>query len=238
MITILAACGALMATGVPAQAAAKDPVSVLKTKLKPGHGVRFTETTTWSDGTDEREAQSNKGVFQFGKKGIAAFDIKTDAVGYGPGRVINIGKTTYHSGDVLTRLLSEDKPWFKTPTSGLPDSWGQILNPAEPETLAALIKNGKTDKSSVTGEITMKDLKKASAWVSDARMDSDFDSTKISYTLTLSSAGLVSKVRSSYTVTEDGESSIVTVDSRYTGWGGKVSVKAPDPGKVTTKLFG
>ncbi|MEV4568135.1 hypothetical protein AB0K12_30575 [Nonomuraea sp. NPDC049419] len=40
-ITVLAACGAVLATTVPAHAApAKDPVRALKSKLVAGHGVR------------------------------------------------------------------------------------------------------------------------------------------------------------------------------------------------------
>ncbi|MCF6468499.1 hypothetical protein FAF44_08875 [Nonomuraea sp. MG754425] len=64
----------------------------------------------------------------------------------------------------------------------------------------------------------------------------EYDGVKIAYTLTLSSAGLVSRVQTSYTVSRDGELDEVTVDSRYTGWGSKVSIKAPDPDTVTSKF--
>jgi hypothetical protein len=238
--TALAICGALMAVALPAQAAPKDPVGALKAKLMPGHGVRFTETTTWSDGTDQRQAQENKGVFEFDKKGVAAFDVTMNQIGYDePARVISIGKTAYHSGGVLSRVLPEKKPWYKNSSGGaVPDAFVQILNPAEPTTLAALIKNGTSTKSTVTGTITFKELKKVSTWVSAARIGKNLDGTKVSYKLTLSPAGLVSKISSTFMASQDGETAIVTIDSRYTGWGGKVSVKAPDPGKVTVKLFG
>ncbi|GAA3475186.1 hypothetical protein [Nonomuraea roseola] len=36
----------------------------------------------------------------------------------------------------------------------------------------------------------------------------------------------------------DVEGRTITVDSRYTAWGAKVSVKAPDPRTVTSKLAG
>ncbi|MFG1709383.1 hypothetical protein ACFLIM_39950 [Nonomuraea sp. M3C6] len=235
MIILVAACGALMVAAVPAQAAPKNPVSVLKAKLVPGHGVRFTDTVTWSDGTDERGARDSKGAFQFGKKGVTAFDVSMDS-GYEQERVISIGKTGYYSGGDLAGLLPEGKTWFKGTGGAIPDSWAQFLNPAEPKTLAALIKNGKSKGSSVTGSITVKELKAVSAWIAAARIDKEHEDIKISYTLTLSSAGLVSRARSSYTVTEDGESNMVTVDSRYTGWGSKVSIKAPDPNTVTTKF--
>ncbi|MEV0152010.1 MULTISPECIES: hypothetical protein [unclassified Nonomuraea] len=242
MITALAAgavmSAALSAVAAPAQAAPKDPVSALKAELVPGHGVRFTETVTWSDGTDEREVQDRKGVFQFDRKDVAAFDIKIhwDDDDYGRQRAVGIGKITYHSGGVMPAVLPEGKTWYKVKRYGVPDSYGQILNPAEPRTLAALIEHGKAAKSSVTGTITFKDLKQVSAWWAGAKADKSFDNTKVSYTLTLTSAGLVSRVQSSFTATEDGKSAMIAVDSRYSGWGAKVSVKAPDPAKVTTEF--
>ncbi|MBF8194016.1 hypothetical protein ITP53_51750 [Nonomuraea sp. K274] len=235
MITLVAACGALMLAAVPAQAAQKDPVSALKAKLAPGHGVRFTDTVTWSDGIDEQGARDSKGAFQFDKKGVAAFDISMDS-GYDQERVISIGKTGYYSGGDLATMLPEGKTWIKSIGGAIPDSWAQFLNPAEPKTLAALVKNGKSKGSSVTGSITVKELKAVSDWVAAANIDREHDKLKISYTLTLSSAGLVSRARSSYTMSEDGEINMVTVDSRYTGWGSKVSIKAPHPGTVTTKF--
>jgi hypothetical protein len=57
-----------------------------------------------------------------------------------------------------------------------------------------------------------------------------------------SSAGLVSKLWSSFTAKgvpddySDYEGSTFIVDTRYTGWGSKVSVKAPNPKTVTDKL--
>ncbi|MFC4111173.1 hypothetical protein [Nonomuraea zeae] len=235
MITLVVACGVLLVGAVPAQAAPKDPVTALKAKLTPGHGVRFTDTVTWSDGTDEQGARDSKGAFQFDKKGVAAFDISMDS-GYSQERVISIGKTGYYSGGALTGLLPKGKTWFKAKGGAIPDSWAQFLNPAEPRTLAALIKNGKSKGGSVTGSITLKELKTVSAWIAAAGIGKEHDGIKISYTLTLSSAGLVSRAQSTYALAEDGELNMVTVDSRYTGWGGKVSIKAPDPATVTTEL--
>jgi hypothetical protein len=238
MITALAACAALSVVAAPAQAAPKDPVSALKAKLVPGHGVRFTETVIWSDGTDEREVQDRKGAFQFDSKGVAAFDIKIhwDDDTFGRQRAVGIGKTTYHTGGVMPAVLPEGKSWYKLDRYGVPDSYGQILNPAEPKTLAALIKHGKSAKSSIVGTITFKDLKQASAWWAGAKAASSFDDTKVSYTLTLTSAGLVSRVQSSFTATESGKQAMIAVDSHYSGWGAKVSIKAPDPAKVATKF--
>ncbi|WP_143043903.1 hypothetical protein [Nonomuraea jiangxiensis] len=235
MSILAAACAALVATAVPAQAAPKDPVSALKAMLAPGHGVQFTDAVTWSDGTHQQGARDNKGTFQFDKKGVAAFDIAMD-FGDDQQRVISIGKTGYYSGGNIAGLLPEGKTWLKGAGGAIPDSWAQFLNPAEPRTLAALIKNGKSKGGSVTGSITVKELGAVSSWIAGAEIEKPWQGIKISYTLTLSSAGLVSRAQTSYTRTENGESTTVSVDSRYTGWGGKVSIKAPDPGTVTTKL--
>jgi hypothetical protein len=48
-------------------------------------------------------------------------------------------------------------------------------------------------------------------------------------------------VKSSYAATgvfdtNQHEGKTIVIDSRFTGWGAKVSIKAPDPGKVTTDI--
>ncbi|MFB4275400.1 hypothetical protein ACBJ59_08865 [Nonomuraea sp. MTCD27] len=67
--------------------------------------------------------------------------------------------------------------------------------------------------------------------------------TKVSYTLTLTSAGLVSSVKSSYAATgvfdkSEFDGRTITIDSRFTGWAAKVSIKAPDPDTVTSETTG
>ncbi|AQZ62327.1 hypothetical protein BKM31_13400 [[Actinomadura] parvosata subsp. kistnae] len=231
----MAALAALTVPALPAQAAPKNPIKALNAVIALGHGVRFTGSVTWTDGTDERGARDLQGVFQFGKKDVAAFDI-TLKDGDRQQRVIGIGKTGYYSGDLIAGLLPEGKTWYKEKNRGMPDSWSQFINPAEPKTLARLLKNGTTKDGAVSGSITVKELKAVSAWVSAARIGNEHDGMKISYTLTVSPAGLVSRVRSTYALTEDGTTYTSTVDSRYTGWGSKVSVKAPAPSTVTTKF--
>lgn len=241
-ITAMATCGALLVTATPAQAAPKDPVRALKSELSPGHGVRFTETTILS-GDPKTKIQSRKGTFQFNAKGIAASDIKADSTATGPERAISIGKVSYASGGIHKDRLPSGATWYKG--RGLPAGgsgfYGQVINPAEPKTLAALIKKGRLTRSAITGKITFKELAKVSAWFDASiplRMHND---TKVSYTLTLTSAGLVNRVKSSYAATGvfdtnsfDGKT--LTIDSRFTGWGAKVSIKAPDADEVTTDL--
>ncbi|NUW43376.1 hypothetical protein [Nonomuraea rhodomycinica] len=138
--------------------------------------------------------------------------------------------------------LPKGKTWYATGGGALPNLYGQILNPAELTTLSALLKKGAKAGNKITGKITFADLAKVSPWFSRSVLSDWADETEISYTLTLSSAGLVTKLSSSYRakdVTEDFsefEGGIIAVDTRYSGWGSKVSVKAPAPKTVTRTL--
>lgn len=58
-------------------------------------------------------------------------------------------------------------------------------------------------------------------------------------TVTLTSAGLVSRVQSTFTFAAGLDELVgrtLHVDTRYSRWGGKVSIKAPDPRETTTEL--
>ncbi|AQZ62137.1 unnamed protein product [[Actinomadura] parvosata subsp. kistnae] len=243
-ITALVACGCLLVAAAPAQAAPKDPVRALKAQLTPGHGVRFTETTTLSGG-GKAKLQSRKGTFQLDAKGVAASDITTTSPGRPGERTISVGKVSYTSGGMWEDRLPPGKSWFKTNglLGGSSGFHGQVINPAEPKTLAALVKKGRLRGGTLTGTITFKELEKVSRWFGASiplRMD---NATKVSYTLTLTSAGLVSRVKSSYAATgvlasSELKGKTLTIDSRFTGWGAKVSIKAPDPDTVTTDMGG
>jgi hypothetical protein len=239
-ITALVACGALLVPATPAQAAPKDPVQALKGKLISGHGVRFTETTTLS-GDDKVKLQDRKGTFQFNAKGIAAADMTSNSTGLEPERTIRLGKVSYTSGGLWKDRLPEGKTWLKGGLSaGAGGFQGQVINPAEPKTLATLIKKGRLTRSTITGKITFDELEKVSPWFA-ASIPLRMHNEKVSYTLTLTSAGLVSGVKSSYAATgvfdkSEFDGKTITIDSRFTGWGTKVSIKAPDPETVTSKM--
>ncbi|MFC4121037.1 hypothetical protein [Nonomuraea zeae] len=241
IMTTLVVCGALLVGSVPAQAAApKDPVRALKGKLTAGHGVRFTETSVISGG-GKAKLQSRKGTFQFNAKGIAASDITTTAADSGRERTISVGKVSYTSGDIWEGRLEPGKSWMKTGNlpGGSGGFYGQVINPAEPKTLAALIKKGRLTGSAITGKITFKELAKVSPWFDASVPLRIHKDTKITYALTLTSAGLVSRVKSSYAAIgvlgkSDLAGKTMTIDSRFTGWGAKVSIKAPDPETVAS----
>ncbi|MGA5763264.1 hypothetical protein [Nonomuraea bangladeshensis] len=243
IIITLSAGGALLLAPLPAQAAApKDPVRALKTKLVAGHGVRFTESSILVDGSDKQVLQRRTGTFQFGKKGVAASDITARGLqGMGPERAVTIGKTSYLSGGIWADKLPSGKRWYRTSTQGSGGYYGQVINPVEPGTLAALVKKGKRAGNTLTGTITFKELDKVSPWFAAAIPLRFHDDTKVSYRLTLSGAGLVTRVTTSYAATGvfdisafDGKT--ITIDTRFTSWGRRVSIKAPAPATVSTKV--
>jgi hypothetical protein len=249
MVTGLVACVALLAAA-PVQAAPKDPVQTLKTVLAPGHGVHFTETATLLDGTDERTERQRKGVFAFDKKGgVKSLDVTITGGENGRERAIGfnhvIGGTSYQSGGLIGKWLQHGKTWWEdahqlylhhTPLLGDDE---QLINPTEPATLAALLKNGQVSENTVTGAITFKELEKVSLWLDHSAHSSWEDDAKLYYTLTLTSVGLVSRVQSMYTATEGPEELVgktLHVDTNYSRWGKEVSIKAPDSRKTTTEL--
>ncbi len=241
-ITALAVCGVFLVTAAPAQAAPTDPVRALKAKLVPGHGVRFTETAEWSDGTDTLHAYENRGVLQFAKKGLN-YDLTITAWDDTEERVISTGGRTYYSGGALAEYMPKGKRWLRLKGGGaLPGVYLQVLNPAEPATLSALLKKGKREGSKVTGTITFAALTKVSPWFAGSELSTWAAGTPVSYTLTLAPSGLPTRLWSSFRAKgvdrlyADFEGSIINVDTRYTGWGGKVSVKAPSPGTVTDRF--
>lgn len=250
MITALVTCGALLAGAAPAHAGTKDPVQAMRAVLATGHGVHVTETTTMLDGSEERGERRRKGVFEFDAKGgVKALDVTTTGGEYGRERAIgfnyDIGGRSYQSGGFTGKWLKKGKTWWRndhqshlwhTDLLGYDE---QMVNPAEPATLAALLKNGERSGDTVSGAITFKQLERVSQWAEYSTHGGWDPDTRLSYTLTLTSAGLVSRVRSSFTFSEGLEELIgktVYVDTRYSEWGGKVSIKAPDPRKTTSEL--
>ncbi|WP_157245684.1 hypothetical protein [Nonomuraea typhae] len=250
-ITAVAAAGVVLAGALPAQAAPKDPVGVLKSLVKPGAGVRFTETATVTDDGSQVDLVSRKGAFALGRKSVAASDLTTKPISptlrlkddRKPERVISIGKDIYVGGGLWAGELPKGKSWVKTRATflkgGVYGRYGQPINPAEPATLAALLKRAEQAGGAYTGTVTLRELAKISPWFSGTSQIGR-DETQLTYRITVTSAGVVSKVSSTMpadrvTGQPGFDDETVTVVSAFTGWGKKVSIKAPDPSTVTTK---
>ncbi|MEV4400234.1 hypothetical protein [Nonomuraea sp. NPDC049607] len=257
MILALLASGALLAGAAPVHASvravSKDPVQVLRKVLASGHGVSFTETATLSKGTKKLAERRRKGVFEFNGTagGVKALDVTTTGGEHGTERVIGfnheVGGTSYQSGGLVGKWLKDGKTWWKnshqlhlwhTELLGYDE---QILNPTEPATVAAMLKNGRRNGNTVTGVITFKELGQAhSLWFGHSTQGSwGLTGTKLSYTLTLTSSGLISRVESRYTLAgglDELVGKTFSNDTRYQGWGSEVSIKPPEPRNTTTEL--
>ncbi|MFB9203767.1 hypothetical protein ACFFV7_21430 [Nonomuraea spiralis] len=250
MITTLVVCGALLTGVAPAHAVIKDPVQALKAVLAPGRGMHVTETTTLMEGAAERTERRREGTFAFDAEGrITALDVRTTGGEYGPERAIgfnhDIGGTSYQSGGRIGKWLKKGKTWWKdshqlhlwhTELLGYDE---QLINPAEPATLAALLKHGQRDGDTVTGTLTFKELVRVSRWAQHSTHGQWDQEAELSYTVTLTPAGLVGRVRSTFTfpdVFEELTGRTLYVDTRYHEWGEKVSIKAPDARRTTTEL--
>ncbi|MDX3099999.1 hypothetical protein [Nonomuraea angiospora] len=193
----------------------------------------------------------------FLQDGRQALDVTTAGDEHGRERTIgfnhDIGGTAYRSGGLVGALLPKGKTWWKNSHQlhlwhrELLGNDEQLINLTEPATLAVLVKNGQLSGNVVTGMITFKELEKVSTWMDHSARGRWEAGTKLSYTLTLTSAGLVSRVQSTYTAADSphgpapgtlGElaGGTLHVDTRYSRWGSKVSIKAPDPRETTTEL--
>ncbi|MFI7107452.1 hypothetical protein ACIBK9_14155 [Nonomuraea sp. NPDC050227] len=157
----------------------------------------------------------------------------------------DIGGTSYQSGGFIGKWLKKGKSWWKdnhrlhlwhTELLGYDE---QLVNPAEPATLAALLKNGRRSGDTVTGTITFKKLSPVSRWAGHSTHAGWSPNGRLAYTVTLTSAGLVSRVQSTFTFAAGLDELVgrtLHVDTRYSRWGDKASITAPDPRETTTEL--
>ncbi|SNS47736.1 hypothetical protein SAMN05216276_101051 [Streptosporangium subroseum] len=256
---ISTAVAVTLATAAPAQAAPApaDPVKALKSQFAAGKGMEFGDrsTVTW-EGRSEPYLQ-RIGSFQFGKTGIVASDISSkgamesveppalDPTGMStPSRTIRIGTTSYLSGGIYGDSMPEGKTWYKAQkgmTGGISGWFGQLVNVAEPATLASLLKGAKRVGISYSGTTTFGRLAKVSPWFRATLPLRASDKTVVTFKLMVNRGGLPQRLTTSHAVTgifdsPGWEGKTITVDTRFTSWGTKVSIKAPPASKVTTKL--
>ncbi|MEU1727067.1 hypothetical protein [Nonomuraea sp. NPDC005692] len=260
---LVVATPALLAA--PAQAAApKNPVAAVKKQLVPGKGVKFSERISVSDGTRSEVFIRRTGTFQFSKSGLAASDItakfalnlsdlgddapETLKALATPERTIRIGTTSYLSGGMWSKVLPEGETWFKAPhgpTGGLTGTFGQPVNVAEQATLKALLKTAKPVSGGYAGKITVRDLRKISLWYRSSAIDprptAKALKSVISWKLTVNAAGLPVRLVATFpqtAITGSGSTKDggVRVDTRFTGWGGAVSIKAPTADDVSSEF--
>ncbi|WP_062431476.1 hypothetical protein [Herbidospora daliensis] len=251
-ILAIAACAtavaAVTAVGAAPAQAAPNPVTALKAQFKTGIGVKFSDKFL----AGKQIMTRRTGTFQFGRSGVAASDISTKfnlkAADIAempeniqpllkPEQVVKIGSVAYIKGGMFGGYLPEDKTWLRAPggpAAGLTGMFGQYLNPTEPMTLQKLVKKAKRAGSVYTGKITFGEVYSTSKWI-QSHTDRPTAAQKkgvISYKLYVNAKGLVVRVVSTTKASTLGiaDLPLITADTRYTGWGSKVSIKAPTEG--------
>ncbi|MCK2221412.1 hypothetical protein MF672_047555 [Actinomadura sp. ATCC 31491] len=224
------ACAATLVAVTPtaAQAAPVDPVKALKQQYAPGHGVRFVESAHTSVGGKTMSAEKATGRLAFGKNGVVASDISTHGrrgTSLSPDRMISVGGHAYFQGGVYEEGLPEGKKWvrYEQPAGGT--TLNQPLDIFEPKILKALVSKARSVKGGTyKGEITYKEIAK----LYGETLKGAVSKIKVTYALGLNSKGLVNRLRTSWTLDFGVLGKTTgTTDTRYIGWGSRVTIKAP-----------
>jgi len=245
-----------------ATASAADPVSALKRHFKTHRGVKLTENTkVVGEGKKHRAIFTRRsGVLEFGRTGLVASDLTTkfnlpseegELKGlFTPSRTISLKGVSYTSGGIFAESMPEGKKWLRTrgDTAYLVSAVQQIISTVEPATLRATLARttakrpgGTWDGTRTTvhsGTITLAELFKVSPAVRAMLVKKPTGRSAtlpVTWKIYVGSDQLVRRVVSSYTESTRGlnstELSYVN-DTRYTGWGTKVTIKAPPAGQV------
>ncbi|MEU8200258.1 hypothetical protein [Streptosporangium sp. NPDC049046] len=260
--TLVAVTPASAKTTPAATASAADPVSALKRHFRTHRGVKLTENTkVVGEGKKHRAIFTRRsGVLEFGRTGLVASDLTTkfnlpaedgELKGlFTPSRTISLKGVSYTSGGIFAESMPEGKKWLRTrgDTAYLVSAVQQIISTVEPATLRATLTRttakrpgGTWDGTRTTvhsGTITLAELFKVSPAVRAMLVKKPTGRSAtlpVTWKIYVGSDQLVRRVVSSYTESTRGlnstELSYVN-DTRYTGWGTKVTIKAPPAGQV------
>ncbi|MBB2909562.1 hypothetical protein FHS43_000808 [Streptosporangium becharense] len=245
-----------------ASAQAADPITALNKQLTAGHGVRFVDTTKMQGTQGGMVLAKRTGTFQFGASGISASDQTTKLrikasdlapLGTGdeeadkmiaglakPERVIRVRNTSYISGGLFGEFMPEGKTWLQYPgvTLGVNGQVGQLVNVAEPATLRALLARATVKRpTSYAGKITFGELYRVSPWFRASLMQKPSGKaakTSVNWKLSVGADQLSTRLVTSYPAAGLGMpgSETLTVDTRYSGWGSKVTITAPPADQI------
>ncbi|MEU4536330.1 hypothetical protein AB0G15_15840 [Streptosporangium sp. NPDC023825] len=249
-------------TTLTAQAAATDPVSALKRQFRTHRGVKLTENTkVIGEGKKNRTIFTRRnGVLEFGRTGMVASDLTTkfnlplpdsELKGlFAPSRTISLKGVSYTSGGIFAESMPEGKKWLRTPSGkvSLVSAVQQIISTVEPGTLRATLAHTRAKRPGGTwdgtrttvhsGTITLAELFRVSPAVRTmlGKKPTGRSATlPVTWKIYLGSDQLVRRIVSSYTESTRGLNSTELTyvnDTRYTGWGTKVTIKAPPAGQV------
>ncbi len=237
IIAGLALGASTLVTVAPAQAAPINPVESVKKQLSPGHGVRISMTSrSFTDGKPNVVTRVT-GSLAFGRSGVVASDLslrytsgkgakKSDKdfiASLHSSRTIAIGEQAYTQGGIHFTNLPEGKRWVRSSARHVSDL-SPLIDVFDAELLKKLVADAKQVNGDYRGTITIKDLARSRG----QKVDDRAGKVKVGYLLDIDSKGLVSRTVSDYTVNYGvlGSSRNHT-ETRFTGWGAKVKIKAP-----------
>lgn len=219
MKRVLAAAVAATAlvTAAPAQAATPDPVKALKGQFVPGHGVKVSELDRMAIEGKKPTAVRVTGAFEFGKSGVVASDVTLlEPSKKVTLRAVVVGKKVYFQSDEFEKKLPEGKTWLlmsEAVRANLSFHPIDVLRPAQLKGLLSHARSGTGGR--YRGTLTTKQTSKLSG---------GYFGPSVDYRLNVDSTGLPSRFSTSLKASLG---SLETVDTRYSAWGHKVTIKAP-----------
>ncbi|MFD1544244.1 hypothetical protein [Nonomuraea guangzhouensis] len=247
--------GLMQLTAAPAQAAPRvDPIKALKAELTRGKAVNVVSTVKVNYGRGLSISVDMDGTIGFGPQGEIASDLsqtmqyskklmsiakedgtEDDAVLWQtPLRMISSGYDDYVSGPLVDEALPQGTSWVRYRNTDLPAS-DLVLEVLEPATLKALLAHRTYWRDGVLkGTIKTDKLAKVSpSFVSHFGSRSKSGRVgKVSYTIRLSSTGLVERLSATAVLPFYDGSLRIESDTRYSAWGRQVTVLLPLNGDV------
>ncbi|MET7335062.1 hypothetical protein [Nonomuraea sp. NPDC005650] len=248
VVGVILIAGLAQLVAAPAQAApGTDPVAALRAALIRGKGVNIVSTSKVDHGRGMYYTLSLDGMVGFGPQGEVASDTsqrlqfskaamaEDAAPEETPLRVISSGYDDYVSGPRFADVLPQGTKWVRYSYTDLPAS-NPLLEALEPATLKALLAHRTSWRGGVVkGTIKADKLVKVSGSFASRFRGYSWSKpvSTISYTLRLSTAGLVERVTAKG-VLHHWKGSVLRVeaDTSYSAWGRQVTVALPLKGEV------
>lgn len=243
VIAAAALAPALLVT-TPAEAATAapaNPVAALRKQLVPGKGVQFRTTTKHAG----KIAHMGWGTLQFGRSGVTASEVTV------------FGRDDEGKLETIRMITLKDVYYFFVP-SGSGRNWAElrvkgarasgldgslsVVDVTVPAVLKTLLTGAKAKRSGKTwvysGTTTIGALWKITPGLKDAgaKLPAKIAKVKVAWKLHVGADRLVQRAISTYDFgpfrSGKYRKFLVTTDTRYTHWGGKVKIKTPSDDQI------
>ncbi|MEV7007103.1 hypothetical protein [Streptosporangium sp. NPDC051022] len=243
-----------------AQAASPDPVRAIVQRIQAGYGVQISEVSLSIDEKQISLKTRRSGWVQFGPSGPVASEFTSQLVldsharkalgreteafrslgAFDPSHIVVVENTAYVSGGVYDISLPEGKTWVRMPYPvKATAASAQRIDVFDPAVLRAVLKGSAGEPVSggflYRGAVSHAELYKASTPHTDAfatEPTSGSGRTKIFWNLWTDGRGLPTRLTTSETRGGRELSLTRKADTRYAGWGSRVTVTAPPSEQV------